>query len=153
MGAAEHHTGTPHVVTVAGRADGSPTLRVTADIGSASAFRLSVDFVAPGTSGDMAPLDSPSLDSTRAMANFTHVDSAEGSGIKTAFGELLVSKAGLFTLKDASGKVVAAAKSAPTLSTEATGNVGITMAVSGSKTGPGATGRRPCLVNGGWVSP
>ena len=27
---------------------------------------------------------------------------------------------------------------------------GITMAVTGSKTGPGANGRRPCLVNGGW---
>ena len=29
----------------------------------------------------------------------------------------------------------------------------ITMAVTGSKTGPGANGRRPCLVNGGWGPP
>ena len=27
------------------------------------------------------------------------------------------------------------------------------MAVSGSKTGPGATGRRPCLANGNWGPP
>jgi hypothetical protein len=144
-----------HVVTVTPR-DGAPTLRVTADVGSASAFRLSVEFVDPGSSADTKPasaLDSPSLDSARAFANFTHVQAAEGSGIRTAFGELLISKAGLFTLKDSSGKVVAAAKSAPSLTTEFTGNKAVTMAVTGSKSGPGATGRRPCLVNGGWGPP
>jgi hypothetical protein len=144
------------VEVVVPRAAGLPSMRVAAAVGSSSSFRLTVDFF--DGPDDVAPLESPSLDPNRQMASSTHVSSPEGSGIKTSFGELLISDDGKFTLKDASGKTVAAATSAPKLSQESAfrkdGSMdSITMAVTGSKTGPGATGRRPCLVNGGWGPP
>lgn len=51
---------------------GGPTLRVTAAVGSSSSFRLSVEFVLDDPAIQPAitapPLESPSLDSKRAMA-------------------------------------------------------------------------------------
>jgi hypothetical protein len=127
-------------------------------VGSDSSFRLTVDFFDPTKPDDVAPLASPSLDPTRAMASFTKVSSNGMRGVKTAFGELLVADDGRWILKDASGKQVAAATEPPKLTTEQGADgmgakrPGITMVVTGSKTGPGANGRRPCLVNGGWGS-
>eukprot|EP01047_Picozoa_sp_COSAG01_P062658 COSAG01_NODE_8001_length_2958_cov_1.785939_1_plen_166_part_00 len=145
-----------YVVTVpAGGGDGSSpsySMRVTATVGSETAFRLTVEFADGGSpdNSSFQSIPSPSLDPSRAMANFTRVSpsSPEGGGIQTAFGQLLISADGRFTLKDAAGKTVAAATAAPTLATEASSGhrPAITMRVSGSKTGPGATGRRPCLV-------
>jgi alpha-glucosidase len=138
------------VVSVPGIA-GAPDMVVTADVGSSSAFRLGVEF-----SGDnaavaaSAALPSPSLDAARAMANATRVSGPDGVGLLTSFGELLVAADGRFTLRDAGGHLVARAIGPPALAAEATGHDGITMPVSGSKSGPGANGRRPCLVNGGW---
>eukprot|EP01046_Picozoa_sp_COSAG06_P022376 COSAG06_NODE_1733_length_8551_cov_24.707170_6_plen_129_part_00 len=99
------------VEVVVPRAAGLPSMRVAAAVGSSSSFRLTVDFF--DGPFDVAPLESPSLDPNRQMASSTHVSSPEGSGIKTSFGELLISDDGKFTLKDASGKTVAAATSAP----------------------------------------
>ena len=130
----------------------SRSLRVSVSVGSASAFRLTVDFGgAESAGGSSTALPSPSLDADRAMANFTRVSGPDGVGIRTGFGELVVSSDGRFTLKDAAGNTVAAASAVPSLAEEGSGHAGITMPVSGSKNGPGATGRRPCLVNGGWV--
>ena len=138
------------VVQVAGQ-NGGPPMFVTADVGSSSAFRLSVEFAATATA---APLSSPSLDAGRALANYTKTSGPNGSvGIKTSFGELSIDRDGRFELFDADGTRVAHATAVPAISTEATGHQGITMAVSGSKTGPGANGRRPCLTNGGWGPP
>ena len=81
-----------------------------------------------------------------AAEGFEAASGSEGEGVKTSFGELLVSKDGRFTLKDAAMKIVAQALSPPVLVKEATEHDGITMRVSGSKLGPGANGRRPCLV-------
>jgi hypothetical protein len=128
------------------------SLRVSADIGSSSSFRLSVEFI-DGSKPAAEPLSSPSLDPGRAMANYTHTSGPEGEGIKTSFGELVVGTDGRFILKDATGKVIAHATEPPVLAKEATGHESITMPVSGSKTGPGANGRRPCLTNGGWGPP
>jgi hypothetical protein len=131
---------------------GMPSLRVTADVGSSSSFRLGVEFLDGGQQEDTA-ISSPSLDPERTMANFTKTSGPEGNGIKTSFGELLVGKDGRFTLKDATGKIIAHATGPPVLAKEVTGHESITMPVSGSKTGPGANGRRPCLTNGGWGPP
>ena len=90
------------------------------------------------------------------MAAATRVSSNGKRGLKAAFGELLIAANGVWVLNDPAGKQVAAATAPPKLSMEhGTGSEGgqrpgITMAVTGSKTGPGANGRRPCLVNGGW---
>ena len=73
----------------------------------------------------------------------------DGVGLKTAFGSLVVAKDGRGRRGQDGGEALAP----PARSTEATGHAGITMKVSGSKTGPGANGRRPCLVNGGWAPP
>jgi hypothetical protein len=139
------------VVQVAGR-DGGLPMFVTAAVGSSSAFRLSVEFAATATA---APLSSPSLDAGRALAKGTKTSGPNGSvGIKTSFGELRIDRDGRFELFDADGARVAhATAKGPAISTEATGYQGITMGVSGSKTGPGANGRRPCLTNGGWGPP
>lgn len=113
----------------------SPTLHVSVSIGSRTSFRLSVDFGGGGSSR-MAALPSPSLDAGRAMANFSRVSAgADGDGIRTHFGEILVRSDGRFTLKDANGTIIAAAAAPPTLASEASGHAGITMPVSGSKTG------------------
>lgn len=139
------------VVDVPGE-HGGPSMRVTADIGSSSSFRLSVEFdsqLKAGVAGGDV-LSSPSLDPARAMANYTSIKGPEGEGIKSSFGELLIDSTGRFTLKDSTGKIVSRAVKPPVLAKEATGHESITMPVSGSKTGPGANGRRPCLVNGGW---
>ena len=137
------------VVKVAGQHEA--TMFVTADVGSSSSFRFSVEF-SDGVIKSSA-LASPSLDASRAMANFENTSGPDGVGIKTSFGELLVAEDGRFTLKDSAGNTVAYSTAPPTLATEATGHDGITMPVSGSKTGPGANGRRPCLTNGGWGPP
>ena len=145
-------TAAPVQVVVPGRG-GAPSLRVSADVGSSSSFRLSVEFFDPGprqAAHDVGALPSPSLDPARLMSNFTRLGNRS---IRTAFGELTIDQVGRFTLKDAEGNDVAHATGPPTLSKEATGHEGITMPVSGSKTGPGANGRRPCLVNGGWGPP
>lgn len=67
-------------------------------------------------------------------------------------GQLLVHLDGTFTMTDAAGQTVVASTSPPILTGDDTSS-GITMAVTGSKTGPGATGRRPCLSNGEWGPP
>ena len=131
---------------------GGRSMRVTADVGSASSFRLTVDFQ-DLSDGQSAPLDSPSLDANRSMALYTHTSSPEGNGIKTHFGELLIRPDGRFILKDAAGTTISAATESPQLTREVSGHQSITMSVSGSKTGPGATGRRPCLANGNWGAP
>ena len=147
------------VTVVVPGAGAAPSMRVAAAIGSESSFRLTVDFFDSAQPDSVAPLASPSLDPDRKMASFTRVSSAEGDGIKASFGSLLISDDGRFTLKDSAGKTVASATAPPTLAKEASlrkagpSMDGITMAVSGSKTGPGANGRRPCLVNGGWGAP
>ena len=112
----------------------SPTLHVSVSVGSRTSFRLSVNF--GGSRAAAAALPSPSLDAGRAMANFSRVSGgADGEGIRTDFGEILVRSDGRFTLKDASGNIISAALAPPSLATEATGHAGITMPVSGSKTG------------------
>ena len=129
-------------------------MRVAVAVGSESSFRLSVDFF--DGADDVAPLASPSLDPMRKMAPSSR---PAGGGVKTAFGELLVDNEGKFTLKDAAGKVVVRASGPPRLvmqpkvGTAGVPHEGISMPVTGSKTGPGANGRRPCLVNGGWGPP
>ena len=81
------------VVQVAGQ-NGGPPMFVTADVGSSSAFRLSVEFAATATA---APLSSPSLDAGRALANYTKTSGPNGSvGIKTSFGELSIDRDGRF---------------------------------------------------------
>ena len=141
------------VVSVPGIA-GAPDMVVTADVGSSSAFRLGVEFSGgSAAAAASAALPSPSLDAARAMANATRVTGPDGVGLRASFGELLVAADGRFTLRDSGGRLVARATGPPALAPEATGHDGITMPVSGSKTGPGANGRRPCLVNGGWGPP
>ena len=148
----------PHAsVIVPAASAGAPTLRVSASVGSASSFLLSVEFLEPvGTeaaeeAAAPAPLESSSLDPARAMASGTLVP----GGVRAAFGALLIGDDGRFALKDAAGRTVVAATSPPALVADdgASGRQGILMATNGSKTGPGATGRRPCLANGNWGPP
>ena len=147
-----------HAVLVRNPA-GGPTLRVTAAVGSSSSFRLSVEFIDPiSSTAPSAALDSPSLDANRTMSAYTPVTTPDGSGIKTSFGELLIHADGTFTMKDNAGKTIVASTSPPTLTVDDSSpsngrHSGITMPVTGSKTGPGATGRRPCLSNGEWGPP
>ena len=145
----------PHAsVIVPAGAPGAPTLRVSASVGSASSFLLSVEFLEAAEASEAsapAPLESSSLDPARAMASGTLVP----GGVRTAFGTLLIGGDGRFTLQDAAGRTVVAATSPPALVADdgASGRHGILMPTSGSKTGPGATGRRPCLANGNWGPP
>ena len=147
---------TPHAsITVPAR-PGGPTLRVSASVGSASSFLLSVEFLEGAEAAEAAeasaptPLDSPSLDMGRVIATGTRIP----GGIQTAFGSLLIGEDGRFRLEDAAGKTLVAATAPPTLVADGgSGRDGILMPTSGSKTGPGATGRRPCLANGNWGPP
>ena len=147
----------PHAsVIVPAAGMGAPTLRVSASVGSASAFLLSVEFLegaeaeAVEEASAPTPLDSPSLDAARAMASGRLIP----GGVRTAFGALLIGDDGRFVLQDAAGRTIVAATAPPALVADgATGRYGITMPTSGSKTGPGATGRRPCLANGNWGPP
>jgi hypothetical protein len=137
----------------------APVLRVSTEVGSVSSFRLGVEFIAAaeyallGAGDTTSPIDSPSLDTGREMAHFKPATEGGLVGIQTSFGKLLVDpETGMFTLKDAAGATLAAATAPPVLALEAVPDPAgyITMPVSGSKTGPGATGRRPCLVNGAY---
>ena len=148
----------PHAsVIVPAVSPGAPTLRVSASVGSASSFLLSVEFLkaaeaeAVEEASAPTPLESSSLDPARAMASGTLVP----GGVRTAFGALLIGDDGRFMLQDAAGRTVVAATSPPALVADdgASGRQGILMPTSGSKTGPGATGRRPCLANGNWGPP
>ena len=97
----------PHAsVIVPAPGPGAPTLRVSASVGSASSFRLSVEFL-EGAEAEAAeeadaapqPLDSPSLDAGRAMASGKLVP----GGVRTAFGALLIGGDGRFVLQAAAG--------------------------------------------------
>ena len=97
----------PHVsVIVPAPGPGAPTLRVSASVGSASSFRLSVEFL-EGAEAEAAeeadaaptPLDSPSLDAARAMASGKLIP----GGVRTAFGALLIGDDGRFVLQAAAG--------------------------------------------------
>eukprot|EP00035_Acanthoeca_spectabilis_P009871 m.173747 g.173747 ORF g.173747 m.173747 type:complete len:864 (+) comp14861_c0_seq3:88-2679(+) len=137
--------------------------RMAAEVGSASGFRLGVSFQVANNGSRYAashdlntpPLVSPSLDPNRRMANFTRVtDKGRGTaGVKTTFGSLVVSvQSGHWELLSPSGSVVAAAAGPPSFSADSYGG-SITLPATGSKSGIGATGRRPCLTNGGWGTP
>ena len=149
----------PHAsVIVPAASPGAPALRVSASVGSASSFLLSVELLeaveaeaAVEEASAPTPLESSSLDPARAMARGKVVP----GGVRTAFGALLIGDDGRFALQDSAGRTVVAATSPPALVADdgASGRQGILMPTSGSKTGPGATGRRPCLANGNWGPP
>ena len=101
----------PHAsVIVPAAGPGALTLRVSASVGSASSFRLSVEFL-EGAEAEAAeeasaptPLDSSSIDAGRAMASGKLII----GGVRTAFGALLIGGDGRFVLQDAAGTLTLA---------------------------------------------
>ena len=125
-------------------------LSVACEVGSASSFRLGVTF-APDQGGGFSALPSPSLDSARTLPAFSKVTTPHGVGIKTAFGSLVATNAGVWTLADGAGNVVLQADGPPTLNPAGDGTV-VSKVLNASGTGPGSVGA-PCLSNGGFGPP
>jgi hypothetical protein len=131
----------PHVTAPFG-SSGS----LTVSVGSASSFLLSVRFDGWGS----APLASPSLDASRALAPSEPVAWGELAGLRAAFGALLVSTtgSGAWALYDAANNTLLAADGPPLQAPNAAGEGGVLLPVAGPGAYDGPDQAANCLNNG-----
>lgn len=133
---------------VSTRFGGSGTLTVA--VGSESAFLLSARFDGWAT----APLDSPSLDGSRALAPSTPVAMNGMTGLRTSFGSLLVATdgSGSWVLLDAANATLVSG-AAPQQVANGAGAAGVLLPVAGAGAGGGPLQTDNCLNNGDFGPP
>ena len=119
---------------------------LTVSVGSASSLLLSVRFGGWG----VAPLASPSLDDSRALAPSARVAWGELAGLSTSFGALLVSTtgSGAWVLYDAANNTLAASAGPPLQAPNAAGEGGVLLPVAGAGALSGPDQAANCLNNG-----
>jgi hypothetical protein len=123
---------------------------LTAAVGSESSFLLSVRFSSWGA----APLESPSLDSDRALAPSEPISMNGMAGLKTSFGALLIATdgSGAWALLDAANRTLVAG-SAPQQAPNGAGEAGVLLPVAGAGAGAGPLQTDNCLNNGDFGPP
>jgi hypothetical protein len=124
---------------------------LTVSVGSASSFLLSVRFGGWGA----APLASPSLDASRALAPSEPVAWGAMAGLRTAFGALLTATdgSGAWALYDAANNTLVASAGAPLQAPNAAGESGVLLPVTGPGALDGPAQAANCLGNGDFGPP